>query len=118
VAKRRPLPETRKLLVRLHCEIKTPPFSRNARIEAGTLLGRLQNGETLSMPQSRPMPSIGPRCHELRITDDKIEWRILYRIDGAAIIIAEIFRKTTQKTPVAMIEISKRRLRIFDQDIG
>ena len=40
-------------------EVKTPPFSSEARIEAGFLLRRLQQGESLSMPQSRPMPNIG-----------------------------------------------------------
>lgn len=50
-------------------EIRTPPFSQAARIEAGLLLRRLQKGETLSMPHSRPMPSIGQRWHELRIHD-------------------------------------------------
>ena len=47
-------------LVWLHGEIKTPPFTREARVEAGTLLRRLQEGERLEMPHSRPMPSIGP----------------------------------------------------------
>jgi hypothetical protein len=56
-------------LVWLRGEIKTPPFSQEARIDAGMLLRRLQQGELLSMPQSRPMPDIGQRCHELRIRD-------------------------------------------------
>lgn len=58
-----------KPLVWLHGEVKTPPFYQAARIEAGFLLRKLQDGETLSLPHSRPMPSIGPRCHELRIND-------------------------------------------------
>jgi len=37
-----------KPLVWLHGEVKTPPFSREARIEAGFLLRRLQDGEILS----------------------------------------------------------------------
>ena len=49
--------------------IKTPPFSKEARIEAGVLLRKLQHGEKLSLPHSRPMPSIGPGCHELRVMD-------------------------------------------------
>jgi hypothetical protein len=60
---------TDKPLVWLRGEVKTPPFSVAARLEAGTLLRRLQGGERLSMPHSRPMPSIGSRCHELRIVD-------------------------------------------------
>jgi hypothetical protein len=45
-----------KPLVWLGGEIKTPPLSSGARIEAGTLLRKLQNGEKLSLPHSRPMP--------------------------------------------------------------
>jgi hypothetical protein len=51
-------------------EVKTPPFSSDARIEAGILLRRLQDGEVIGLPQSRPMPSIGKSCHELRINDE------------------------------------------------
>lgn len=58
-------------LIWLSGEVKTPPFSSDARIEAGVLLRRLQKGDSLSLPQSRPMPSIGLRCHELRINDQE-----------------------------------------------
>jgi hypothetical protein len=54
-------------LIWLHGEIKTPPFTTEARVEAGTLLSRLQDGELLGMPHARPLPTIGPRCHELRV---------------------------------------------------
>ena len=50
-----------KLLRWLHGEVKTPPFSRAARLEAGFLLRRLQQGESIALPHSRPMPSIGAR---------------------------------------------------------
>ena len=105
-----------KPLVWLHGEIKTPPFSQVARIEAGFLLRRLQVGEMLSLPHSRPMPSIGPRCHELRINDRNAAWRIVYRIDPDAIVILEVFRKTTTKTPVSVIDTCKRRLRMYDDE--
>lgn len=82
-----------KPLVWLSGEIKTPPFSHAARLEAGTLLRRLQQGEFLSMPHSRPMPSIGPRCHELRLRDEDRNWRVIYRIDADAIVIADVFAK-------------------------
>jgi len=48
-----------KPLVWLHGELKTPPLGKEAPLEAGFLLRRLQRGELLSMPQSRPLPSIG-----------------------------------------------------------
>lgn len=106
---------TDKPLVWLDGEVKTPPFSKMARIEAGYLLRRLQKGDSLSMPWSRPMPSIGARCHELRITDDRIEWRIIYRIDKDAILIVEVFQKKKQQTPKTVLETCKRRLRLYDQ---
>ena len=48
--------KTDKPLLWLHVEVKTPPFSSAARIEAGVLLRRLQRGETIALPHSRPMP--------------------------------------------------------------
>ena len=66
------------------------------------------------MPHSRPMPTIDKRCHELRITDDKMSWRIVYRIDADAIVIAEVFSKKTGKTPKSIIETCKARLREYD----
>jgi phage-related protein len=103
-----------KPLVWLHGEIKTPPFSSQARIEAGYLLRRLQMGEKLSLPHSRPMPSIGARCHELRINDENKTWRIVYRVDRDAIVILEVFEKKTRTTPKEVMENCKRRIRLYD----
>jgi phage-related protein len=105
-----------KPLVWLHGEVKTPPFSQAARVEAGFLLRKLQEGEALSLPHSRPMPSVGPRCHELRINDRNTTWRIMYRVDPDAIVILEVFKKTTAKTPVPVIDTCKRRLRMYDDE--
>ncbi|MBM2830563.1 MAG: transposase [Gammaproteobacteria bacterium] len=104
-----------KPLVWLSGEIKTPPFSVDARIEAGYLLRLLQRGDKLSMPQSRPMPTIGKRCHELRITDENIIWRIIYRTDSDAVVILEIFNKKTNQTPKQIIDICKKRLRDYNE---
>ena len=103
-----------KHLVWLHGEVKSPPFNKEARIEAGYLLRRLQRGDSLDMPHSRPMPTIGARCHELRITDESKVWRVIYRIDADAIIIIEVFSKKTNRTPKSVIEVCKRRLKGYD----
>ena len=99
----------------LHGEVKTPPFSRAARLEAGLLLRRLQQGETLSLPQSRPMPNIGPRCQELRVRDQNKNWRIVYRIDDDRILIVEVFKKTTRQTPDTVIKVCQSRLAEYDR---
>ena len=100
-----------------HGEVKTPPFSAEARIEAGTLLRRLQRGERLSMPASRPMPIIGRRCHELRIVDANQTWRIIYRVDADAVVIADVFSKKTVTTPTTVIDVSRTRLRHYDDAV-
>lgn len=103
-----------RVLMVLRGEIKTPPMSEAARREAGFLLRRLQQGELLSLPRSRPMPDIGSRCHELRINDENKAWRIIYRIDHDAIVIVDLFEKKTQKTPRQVIANCRRRLRVYD----
>jgi phage-related protein len=103
-----------KPLVWLHGEIKSPPLSLAARLEAGLLLRRLQRGESLSMPHSRPMPSIGPRCHELRVRDRDLSWRVLYRLDSDAVVLVDVFAKKTRATPVHEIQSAKERLRRYD----
>ena len=109
------MPTRDKPLVWLRGEVKTPPFSREARIEAGFLLRRLQRGESLGMPHTRPMPRIGPRCHELRVRDAEHNWRVVYRGDKDAIVIATVFDKRTQQTPRDVIEACQRRLRAYDE---
>src|SRR5688572_2732526 len=108
-------PEADKPLVWLHGEVKTPPFTKAARIEAGILLRRLQRGEILALPGSRPMPGIGRRCHELRVQDAETTWRIIYRVDADAIVIADVFCKKTAKTPRRVVENCERRLRLYDE---
>ncbi len=66
------------------------------------------------MPHSRPMSIIGPRCHELRIPDATATWRIVYRTDPDAIVIADVFSKTSQQTPNAVIDVCKTRLKRYD----
>lgn len=104
-----------KPLAWLHGEIKTPPFSAVARIEAGVLLRRLQRGESIGLPHSRPMPVIGSGCHELRVLDAERTWRIVYCIRADAIVILEVFAKTTAKTPQTVVKACEKRLRQYRQ---
>jgi len=99
----------------LQGEIKTPPFSQAGRIEAGYLLRLLQKGQTLGLPQSRPMPVVGPRCHELRVRDAGADWRIMYRLDVDTVVILEVFSKKTRATPKTVIDACIRRVREYDR---
>jgi phage-related protein len=104
----------KKPIVWLHGEVKTPPFSTEARIEAGFLLRQLQQGVKLTIPHSKPMTSICYKCHELIVEDKNKSWRIVYRIDDDAVIILEVFEKKSQKTPKNIIDVCKRRITHYD----
>jgi phage-related protein len=62
------------------------------------------------------MASIGLHCHELRVRDKDKNWRIIYRIDDDAIVVIEVFNKTTRATPNNIINICKKRLSKYDED--
>ncbi|MDP2320989.1 MAG: type II toxin-antitoxin system RelE/ParE family toxin [Acidobacteriota bacterium] len=102
-----------KPLVWLKGQVKTPPFSEGARIEAGFLLRRLQRGESPGMPHSRPMPTLGAQCHELRITDRDQTWRLMYHVDSDAIVILDVFSKKTDATPTGVIANCRTRLAAY-----
>jgi phage-related protein len=68
----------------------------------------------LSFPLARPMPTLGPRCQELRIRDSGTQWRIIIRVDSNAIVIVEVFAKKTRRTPSRVLRNGRRRLREYD----
>lgn len=107
---------TDKPLVWLGGEVKSPPLSKDARLEAGYWLRMLQAGHALSLPHSRPMPAIGVRCHELRITDRTSTWRVFYRVDSDAVLILEVLQKKTQPTPKTTIALCRQRAAAYDTD--
>ena len=102
-----------KPLVWLQGEVRTPPLSDAGRIEAGFLLRRLQRGDTLGLPASRPMPGIGAGCHELRIADGAANWRVVYYIASDAIVVLDVFAKKTPTTPKVVIDECRRRLATY-----
>lgn len=108
----------RRPLVWLAGEIKTPPFSLTARRDAGLLLRALQRGRALGMPHARPMPTLGARCHELRINDEGRAWRVLYRVDPDAVLILGLFQKRTRKTPHREIDAARRLMGLYDRVVG
>ena len=67
------------------------------------------------MPHSRPLPSLGPRCHELRVRDENHHWRVVYLIDSDAIVIAGVFAKTSPAQQRVEFAASKRRLSVYDR---
>jgi phage-related protein len=106
--------QTRKPLVWLHGEVKTPPFTAEGRQEAGMLLRLLQEGVKLGMPQVEPLSDVGTRCGALRIRDAEHNWRIVYRIDADAVLVLDVYPKKTRKIPDEVIHRCKDRLKRYD----
>lgn len=51
----------------------------------------------------------------MRIHDTDKTWRLMYRVDTDAIVIAEVFSKTTRATPANIIAVCRQRLKTYDQ---
>ena len=68
------------------------------------------------MPHSRPMPSIGAGCHELRIRDQDVTWRVFYFIDADAIVLQDITDKKTRETSQRTLKTCRARLAKYKVD--
>jgi phage-related protein len=64
------------------------------------------------------MPGIDRGAAELRVSDNvgHVEWRVIYRVDSDAIVVAALFKKKTQATPKSAIELAQDRLRRYDRN--
>lgn len=81
------------------------------------LLRLLQEGERLGMPQAEPLPGLGPRCGALRIPDAEHHWRIMFRVDSDAVLVAEVYAKKTRKIPVEAMQRCGRRFKQYDDTV-
>lgn len=87
-------------------------FPEDVRREFGKVIFDLQNGHKLSMPLSRPMPSIAVGVEELGVRDRSGAYRIFYYTKLAdSLLIFHAFAKKTQKTPSHEIALAQKRLR-------
>ena len=87
-------------------------FPRAIREDLADALARLDAGHSLSMPLSRPMPSIGTGVHELRLRDRSGAYRTIYAlVRRGRVHVLHAFKKTTRATPRSNIELAKKRMR-------
>lgn len=94
------------------CQKEILDWPDEVREDLADAIARLERGHILSMPLSRPMPSIGKGVHELRFKDRSGVYRVIYFLAGASRIwLLHAFKKTTQATPKQDIEIAKDRLK-------
>jgi phage-related protein len=84
-------------------------FPREAMREAGHQLERVQDGRE---PKDwKPMPSVGPGVHELRIRA-RGAFRVIYVAKWAeAIYVLHAFQKKSRSTALLDIELARSRFR-------
>jgi phage-related protein len=94
------------------CEKEIAHWPEEVREDLADAMARLERGQVLSMPLSRPMPSVGPGVHELRFRDRSGIYRVIYVfMSGSGIWLIHAFKKGTQKTSPHDIMVAKERLR-------
>ncbi len=86
-------------------------FPEEVRREIGKVIYDLQKGAKLSMPLSKPMPSVRSGVEELRIKDRAGIFRVFYFARRAdAVLIFHAFQKKTEKTSQKDIKTGQTRL--------
>lgn len=99
------------LYILKRCKKEIDDFPDDVKGDLADAIARLEEGHMLSMPLSRPMPSIGRGVHELRFRDRNGIYRVIYYLAGAGVIyLLHAFMKKTQATPMQNIEIAQKRL--------
>ncbi len=100
------------ILVLPQCQKEILDFPSDVREELTDALAQLEAGQRLSMPLSRPMPSIGKGVHELRFRDRAGIYRVVYVFKGEGVItLIHAFVKKSQTTQKNNLELARKRLK-------
>ena len=87
-------------------------FPKDVRMRLGRGLFRLQMGEQLGMPNSRPMRGVAIGVSELRVKGEDGNFRAFYyTASSRGVLVFHAFVKKTQRTPPLEIELGRQRLK-------
>jgi phage-related protein len=94
------------------CQRELQRFPEEIRGDLADALARLDIGQMLVMPLSRPMPVIGNGVHELRLKDRSGAYRVFYALPGAGVVhVLHAVRKKTRATPKSTLAVVRKRLK-------
>lgn len=97
------LPPCRREIAALPVEIREDLADAVTRVDAGLLL---------SMPLSRPMPSLGRGAHELRLGHRSGTYRVVYAIRrGGRVYLVHAFKKTSRATALRNRNVAGKRIK-------
>lgn len=100
------------IVVLKQAERELKDFPLEVRIDVQSLFERLLEGETLSMPISRPLGSIAKGLHELRLSYKAGEARVFYAIKvGDAIYVLHAVQKKKQEVDKKTRELLIQRMK-------
>ncbi len=94
------------------CRREIDDFPEGVKGDLADALARLEAGQTLAMPLSRPMPSIARGVNELRFRHRTGIYRVIYWVSRTGgIWLIHAFQKKSQQTPQRSIELARQRLK-------
>ena len=101
--------QTRKEIHRWPLEIKK---------DLGSILTKLQKGETVGYPDTEPMRTVAVGVFEIRLKDVNGIFRVFYLIKTEhGIVVFHSFKKKTQKTSQYEIETARLRLNNYLKEL-
>lgn len=104
------------IVVLAPCRRELRRFPTTVLSDLADALARLDEGHTLSMPLSRPMPSIGSGTHEIRSSDPSGAYRTIYAlVRSGTVYVVHAFKKTTEGTARRNIRLARQRLKELPQ---
>ena len=94
------------------CRREIQAFPDEIRGDLADALARLDAGLMLSLPLSRPMPTIGRGVHELRLRNRSGVYRVVYALGARGVVhVLHAFKKTTQAISGRNLELARTRLK-------
>lgn len=98
-------------------EILTWPVE--VKKDLGSILTRLQKGESVGEPDTKPMKSVANSCYEIRLKAADGIYRAFYILKTElGILVFHSFKKKSQKTPQKEIDTAKARLKEFLKELS
>ena len=87
--------------------------------DLGSILTKLQKGELVGEPDTRPMRSVASGCFEMRLKGADGIYRVFYFLKTeVGILVFHSFKKKTQQTPIKEIDTGRSRLKAILKDLG
>jgi phage-related protein len=88
------------------------------RKDLGAILTKLQKGETVGYPDTKPMSVVAKGVFEIRLKDASGIFRAFYLIKTEhGIVVFHSFKKKSQKTPKHEIETARSRLHTYLEEL-